>query len=188
MSNSLRPYELQHARLPCPLLSPGVCSNSCPLSRWCYLTTSSSVVPFSSCPQSFLASGSFQMSWLFASGSHSIEALASILPMNIQAWFPLGLTGWISLQSKGISSLLQYHSLKASNFQHSACFVVQLSHLQMTAGKTIALTIQTFVNKVMSLLFNMLSRFVITFLSRSKLLLIFVAAVTIHSGFWSPRK
>ena len=82
MSNCLWPHGLQHARLPCPSLSPGVCSNSCPLSRWCHPTISSSIVPFSSCPQSFPASGSFPMSWLFASGSQSIGASASVLPMN----------------------------------------------------------------------------------------------------------
>ena len=97
MSNSLRPHELQHARPPCPSPSPGVCSNSCPLSWWCHPTISSSVVPFSSHPQSFLVSGSFQMSQLFASGGQSIGALASVLPMNIQGWFLLGLTGLISL-------------------------------------------------------------------------------------------
>ena len=98
VSDSLRPRGLQHARLPCPSLSPGVCSNSCQLSRWCHPTISSSVVPFSSCPQSFPASGSFSMSWLFASGGQSIGASASgsVLPMNIQGGFPSGLTGFIS--------------------------------------------------------------------------------------------
>jgi len=93
--NSLQPHRRQHARLPFPSLSPRVCSNSYPLSWWCHPTISSSVVPFSSCPQSFPASGSFPMSWLFASGGQSIRAsvLASVLPMNIQGWFPLGLTG-----------------------------------------------------------------------------------------------
>ena len=92
------------AKPPCPSLSPRVCSNSCLLSQWCYLTISSSVIPFSSCPQSISASGSFPMSRLFPSGGQSIRALASVLPINIQGWFPLGLTGWISLQSKGPSS------------------------------------------------------------------------------------
>ena len=92
MSNSLQPHGLQHVRLPCPLLSSGVCSNSCPLSRWCHPTISSSVVPLSSCLQSFPASGSFPVSRLFASGGRSIgvSASASVLPMNIQEWFPLG--------------------------------------------------------------------------------------------------
>ena len=96
VSNSLWPRGLQHARLPCRSLSPGACSNSYPLSQWCHPTISSSVVPLSSCLQSFPASGSFQMSQLFASGGQSIgvSALASVLPMNIQDWFPLGWTGW----------------------------------------------------------------------------------------------
>ena len=101
--DSLCPHGLQHARL--PRLSPRVCSNSCPLSQWCHPNISSSVTPFSSCLQSFPASGSFPVSQLFASGGQSIgaSASASVLPMNIQDWFPLGWTGWISLQSKGLS-------------------------------------------------------------------------------------
>ena len=104
MSNSLWPDELQHARLPCPSLSPVVCSNSCPLNQWCHLT---SVVPFSSYLQSFPASVSFPVIWLFASSGQSIggSASASVLLMNIQGWVPLGLTGWISLQSKGPSGV-----------------------------------------------------------------------------------
>ena len=104
-SDSLWPHGLQHTSLPCPPLSPRVCSNSCPLSQWCHPTFSFSVVPFSSCLRSFPASGSFPMSRLFTSGSQSIgaSASASIFPMNIQGWLPLGLTGWISLQSKGLS-------------------------------------------------------------------------------------
>ena len=104
MSDSLRPHELQHARPPCPSPTPGVYSNSCPLSQRCHPTISSSVVPFSSCPQSFPASGSFPMSQLFSSGGQSIgvSASTSVLPMNTQDWSPLGWTGWISLQSKGI--------------------------------------------------------------------------------------
>ena len=100
-----RPHRLQHTRLPCPSPSPGACSNSCPLSRWCHETISSSVFSFSSCLQSFPASGSFPVSWLFTSGADSIgaSASASTLPMNVQDWFPLGLTGLISLQSKGLS-------------------------------------------------------------------------------------
>ena len=97
------------AKPPCPSLSPRVCSNSCLLSQWCYLTISSSVIPFSSCPQSISASGSFPVSRLFPSGGQSIRALASVLPINIQGWFPLGLTGWISLQSKGPSSTTVQH-------------------------------------------------------------------------------
>ena len=114
------------------------------------------------------------MSRLFTSGSQSIgtSASASVLPMNIQGLFPLGLTGLISLQSKGLKSLLQHHSSKASVLQCSAFFIVQFLHLYMTMGKTIALTRQIFVGKVMSLIFNKLSRLVITFLPRSKRLLI----------------
>ena len=103
--DSLWPYGLQHARLPCPSLSPGVCSNLCPLSGWRHPTISSSVVPFSSCPQSFPASESFQMNQLFTSGGQSIgvSASASVLPATIHGWFPLGLTGLISLLSKWLS-------------------------------------------------------------------------------------
>jgi len=172
MSNSLQPHRLQHSRLPCPSPTPRTYSNSCPSHWWCHPTVSSSVIPFSSCLQSFTASGSFPMSQFFTSGGQSIgvSALASVLPMNIQDWFPLGLTGWISLQFKWLStkSLLQHHSSKASFLWHSAFFIVQLSHPYMTTGKTIALTRWTFVGKVMSLLFNTLSRLVIAFLPRSK--------------------
>ena len=105
VSGSLWPHELQHARPPCPSPTPGVHSNPCPVSRWYHPAISSSVIPFSSCPQAFLASGSFRMSQLFASGGQSIRASASalVLPMSIQGWFPLGLTGLISLQFKGLS-------------------------------------------------------------------------------------
>ena len=104
-SDSLWPHEQQHARPPCPSPTPGVHPNSCPLSRWCHSVISSSVIPFSSPLQSFPASGSFQMSQLFPSGGQSIgvPASTSVLPMNIQDWFPLGWTGWISLQYKGLS-------------------------------------------------------------------------------------
>ena len=154
MSNSLQPHGLQYARHPCPPSTPridGFDSNSCPLSWWCHPSILSSVVPFSSCLQTFPTSGSFQMSQLFASGGQSIgvSASASVLPINIQYWFPLGWTGWISLQAKGLSSLLQHHSSKASILWCSAFFIVQLSHLYMTTGKTIALTRWTFVGKVM---------------------------------------
>ena len=141
MSNSLQPHGLQHARLLCPSPTPRAYSNSCPWSQWCHPTISSPIVPFSSCPQSFPASGSFQMSQFFASGGRSIRvsASASVLPKSIQDWFPLGLTGWISLQPKGLKSLLQNHSSKASILWHSAFFIVQLSHPYITTGKTIAL-------------------------------------------------
>ena len=105
VSDSLQPHGLQHARLPCPSPTLGSLSNSCPLNQWCHPTISSSTVPFSSHPQSFPASGSFQMSQLFASDGQStgVLASASVLPMNIQGWFPLGLIGLISVQSKGLS-------------------------------------------------------------------------------------
>ena len=105
VSNSLRPHEPQHTRPPCPSPTPGVHPNSCPLSRWCHPTISSSVFPFFSCLQSFPASRSFQMSQLFASGAQRIgvSAATSVLPMNTQNWSPLGWTGWISLQSRGLS-------------------------------------------------------------------------------------
>ena len=138
---TLRPHGLQHARPPCPSPTPGAYSNSCPLSQWCHPAISSSVVPFSSCPQSLPSSGSFSVNQLFAWGGQSIgvSASASVFPMNTQDWSPLGWTGWISLQSKGLSSLLQHHRSKASIFRHSAFFTVQLSHPYMTTGKTIAL-------------------------------------------------
>ena len=105
VSDSLRPHGLQHTRLPCPSPTPRPCTNSCPLSWWCHPTISSSVIPFSSYLQSFPASGSFPVSQLFASGGQTIgvSASASVLPMNIQDWFPLGWNGWIYLQSKGLS-------------------------------------------------------------------------------------
>ena len=175
LSDSLQPHGLQHARPTCPSPTPGAYSNSCPLSSWCHPTISSSVVPFSSCLQSFPASGSFTMSQLFTSGGQSIgvsaSASASDLQVNIQDWFPLGWTNWILLQSKGLSRVFS-NSSKASMLQCSAFFIAQLSHSYMTTGKTIALTRWTFVGKVMSLLFIMLSRLVITFLPRSKCLLI----------------
>ena len=118
VSNSLRPQGLQHARLPCPSLTPGAYSNSCPKSRWCHPTISSSVIPFSSCLQSFAASGSFRMSQFFASGGQSIgiSASASVLPMNIQDWFPLGWTSWISLQSKGLSRVFSNTTIQKHQF------------------------------------------------------------------------
>ena len=115
MSDSLWLQDQQLTRHPCSSLSPGVCLNSCPLSRWCHPAILSSVSPFSYCPQSFPESGSFPTSWLFTSGVQSIGASvsASVLPMNVQGWFPLRLTGLIFLQSKGHSkSLLQHHNLK----------------------------------------------------------------------------
>ena len=115
--DSLRPHELQHARPPCPSPTPRLHPNPCPLSRWCHPTISSSVVHFSSCPQSFPASGSFQMSQLLARGSQSIGISAStlVLPMNTQDWSPLGWTGWISLQSKGLSRVFSNTTVQKHN-------------------------------------------------------------------------
>ena len=154
------------------------------LSQWCYLTSSSSAAPFSFCLQSVPASGSFPMSWLFVSRGQSIgaSASASVLPMNIQGWFPLGLTGFLSLKSKGLTlkSLIQHHSSKALILRHSAFLMVKLSHPYMTTGKTTALTIQTFVGKVMFLLSNTLSRFVIPrFPSKEQVSFNFTAAATV---------
>ena len=128
--DSLQPCGVQHARLPRPSPSPGVYSNSCPSSWWCHLTISSSVAPFSSCLQFFPASGSSPMSQFFTSGGRSIGASASVLPMNIHGWSPLGWTGWISLHSKGLSSVFcsstvgkhqfsgTQHSLGSSSHSH----------------------------------------------------------------------
>ena len=116
ISNSLWPHGLQHARLPWPSPSPGVCSNSCPLTWWCHPIISSFVAPFFSCPQPFLVSGSFPMSWLFTSGGQSIGTLAPVLPMNIQCWFPLILTGLFSLQSKGLSRVFSSTAIRKHQF------------------------------------------------------------------------
>ena len=118
VSDSLRPHELQYTRPPCLSPTPGVHPNPCPLSRWCHPTISSSVVPFFSCPQSFPASGSFQMSQLSASGGQSIGVWAStaVLPVNTQDWSPLGWTGWISLQSKGLSRVFSNITVQKQQF------------------------------------------------------------------------
>ena len=147
--------------------SLGVSPSSCPSSRWCHPAFSSSVTLFYFCLQSFPASGSFPMSPLFMSGGQSIGVSAStpVLPMNIQDWFPLGWTGLISLLSKGLSRVFSSTTVsKASILQHSAFFLVELSHLHMTTGKTIALTIWTFVSKVMSLLFFFSFTFIFIFI------------------------
>ena len=167
VSDFLWPHGLQHTRLPCPSPFPRACSNSCPLSQWWYPTISSSVVPFSSCFQSFPASGSFLM--LFASGQNiGASVSASVLPINIQDWFPLGRTGWISLQSKGLSRVFSNTTVQKHQFFSAQLSLWPNSHIHtwLTTGKTIALTIWTFVGKVMSLLFNTLPRFIIFFLWR----------------------
>ena len=186
VSDSLWPHGLQHTRPPCPSPTPGVYSNSCPLSWWCHPTISS----FSSHLQSFPASGSFQMSQFFASGGQGIWVSASVLSMNIQDWFPLDWLVWLLAVQGTLKGLLQHHSSKASILQCSAFFIVQILHPYMTTGKTIVLTIWTFVGKVMSLLFNMLSSSVIAFLpksisfpSKEHANFHFVAAVTMCSDF-----
>ena len=161
LSDSLRPHESQHARPPCPSPTPRVHSNSRPSSWWCHPAISSSVVPFSSCPQSLPASESFPMSQVFIPFKEHPGLIS----------FRMDLLDLLAVQGT-LKSLLQHHSSKASILQHSAFFTVQLSYLYVTTGKTIALTRRTFVGKVMSLLFNMLSRLVITFLPRSKRVLI----------------
>ena len=138
MSNSLQPHGLQDTRIPCLSLSPRVCSISCPLNQWCYPVISSSVTPFSSCPPSFPASGSFPRSWLFASGGQSIgaSASASVLPMNTQCWFPLELTVLISLLLKGLeSSPAQFQNI------NSLMLSLMVQHPYMTTKKVTVLTI-----------------------------------------------
>ena len=188
MSSSWWPHRLQYARLLCRSPTPGTCSNSCPSSWWCHPTISSSVVSFSSCPQSLPASGSFPMSQFFASGGQSIRAStsASIFPMNIQDWFPLRFTGLISLQTNGLSRVF-FNTTVWKHLWGSAFFMIPLSHPYMTTGKTIALTRWTFVSKVMSMLSNMLSRFITAFLSRSKHLLFHGCSHHLQ-WFWSPPK
>ena len=172
VSDSLWLHGLQHPGF--PSLSLGLCSNSCPLSRWCHPTISSSVVPFSFHLQSFPPSGTFPMSQFFASGGQSIGASASVIPVNIQGWFPLGWTDLISLVSRGLSKVFSNTTVQKHQFLRClAFFMVQLSHSYMTTGKTMALIIQNFASKVMSLLFNILSRYVIAFLLKSKNFFIF---------------
>ena len=171
MPNSLWPHGLQRNRLPGPSLSPRVCSNSCPLSWWCHPTISSSVVPFSSYHQSVPVSGSFWMSqlhirwpkyWSFSFSISSPNEYSGLISFWID-WFDL-----LAVQET-LKSFLQHYNSKASILQCSAVFMIQLSHPCMTTGNTIALIRQIFVGKVMALLFNMLSRLVITFLPRVRL-------------------
>ena len=188
MSDSLQPHGLQHARLPCPSPTPGDCSNWCPSSRWYHPTISSSVIPFS-CLQPFPASGSFPMGQFFTSDGQSIGAAASasVLPMNIQDWFPLGLTGLISLSprdSEESSLTPQFKSI--NSLALSFLYGSTLTSIHATE-KTIALARWTFVGKVTSLLFNMLSRLAIAFLPRSKRLLNSWGSHHLQ-WFWSPEK
>jgi len=131
VSDCLQPHELQHARLPCSSPTPGACSNSCPLNWWCHPTISSSVVPFSSCLQSFPASGSFPISQFFAAGGQSIgvTASASVLPVNIQDWSPLGLTGLISLLSKGLSRVFSNTTVQKHQFFSAQIYLWSNCHI-----------------------------------------------------------
>ena len=174
LSDSLWPHGPQHARPSCPSPTPGVYSNSCPLSQ-VHPTISSSVVPFSSHLQSFPASGSFQMSQFFAAGGQSIgvSALSSVLPRNTQDWSPLGWAGWISLPFKRLSRVSSNTTVQNHQFFSTQLSLLSNSHIHTwLTWKTTALTRWTFVDKLMSLLFNMLSRLVIAFLPKSKCLLI----------------
>ena len=188
MSDSLQPNGLCNERLPCPSPTPRTCSNSHPLSQWCNPTILFSIVPFSSCLQPFPASGSFPMTQFFALGGQSIgdSASISILPRNIQNW-SLGWTGWISFQSKGLSRVfsnttVRKHQSSVLSFLYTPTLTSIHDH-----WKNHSLTTWIFVGKVMSLLFNKLSRLVIALLPRSKHLLI----SWLHSQsawFWSPQK
>ena len=171
MSNSLWLHELQHARLTCPSLSPWVCSNSCPLSQWCHPTLSSSIAPFSSCPQSFPASGSFLTNQLFVSGE-GLEIQLQHSPSNEYSGlisFRINRLDLLAVQ-KALSKVFSSTTVWKHQFlsaQPSLWF--QLSHPHMTTDKAIVWTIGTFVCKVMSLLFNMLSRFVIAFFQGARI-------------------
>ena len=164
VSDSLWPHESQHTRAPCPSPTPGAYSNTCPLSRWCHPTISSLDTLFS-CPQSFPASGSFPMNWLFTSGGQSVGAStsASVLPMNIQGWFPLGLTCLISLQSKGLSRVSSNITVWKHQFfstQPSLCSIHSLTSIH-DYWKNHSFDKRLFAGKVVSQLFNTLSRFII---------------------------
>ena len=174
VSNHLQPHKWQRARLPCPSLFPGVCSNSWSLSWWCYSTIAFSVIPLLLCLQSFPASESFSMSQLFASCGQSIAASASPsnLPMNIKGWFPLGLTGLVSLLSKELSRVFSSTTVWKHQFCGAQPSLWSNSQIHTwLPEKTIALTIRTLVAKVISLPFKTLSRFVVALLPRGKPLL-----------------
>ena len=179
MSDSLWLHGLQHTRLPCPSPTPEACSNSCPLSWWCHPTFSSSVTPFSSRLQSFPASESFPVSQLFSSGGQTIgaSASASVLLMNIQSSFPLGWTGWISLQSKRLLRVFSNTTVQKYQFFGTQPSLWSNSHIHSWLLEKPQLWLVAncgcyFVGKVISLLFNMLSRLVIAFLPRNKSLFI----------------
>ena len=188
VSDSTQPHGLQYTRLPCPS-SPIAYSNSCPLSRWCYPTISSSIVPFSSHLQSFPASGCFLLSHFFTSCDQRTWFCFIISPSNVYSGLISFRMDWLNLLAvQGtLKGLLQHHSSKASILQRSAFFIVQFLHPYMTTGKTKVLTRLTFVGKVISLLFNMLSMLVITS-SKEQASFNFMAAVTICSVFGAPQK
>ena len=189
MSDSLQPHGLQHTRFPCPSPTPRANSNSCPSHWWYHPTISSSVIPFSFCPQSFPASGSFPMSQFCASGGQStgVSASASVLPMNHSGLFSFRMD-WLDFLAvqETLNSLLQYHSSKASILWCSAFFIVQLSHPCMTTEKTI-LWLDGLCWQSNVLLFNMLSRLVIAFLPKSKHLLISWLQSP-SAVIWEPKK
>ena len=149
VSNSLQPHGLKHARLLWPSPTPGAYSNSCPSSQWYHSTISSSVILFSFRLQSFPASGSYPVSQFFASGGQStgVSAWASVLSKNIQAWFPLGWTGWISMLSKGLSTVFSNTTVQKHQFISAHLSILQISESHMTTRKTIALTRQTLASK-----------------------------------------
>ena len=184
VSNSLRPHKPQHARPPCPSPAPGVHPDSCPLSRWSTPTISSSVVP--SPPDLSLSQHQGLFKWV--SSPHQV---ANVLEFQLQHHpglisFRMDWLDLLAVQGT-LKTLLQYHSLEASILRRSAFFTVQLSHPYMTTGKTIALTRRTFVDRVMSLLFNMLSRLVINFPSKEQASFNFMASITIHSDFGAQK-
>ena len=146
VSNSLWPHELQRARFPCPSPTPRACSNSCPLIQWCYPTISTSVVPFSCCLQSFQALGSFPVSQFFTSGGQGVGVSASawVFPLNIQDWSPLGWTGWISLQSKGLLRVFSNTTFQKHLFFGAQLSLYSYSYIHTWLGKTIALTRWTY--------------------------------------------
>ena len=189
VSDTLQPHGLQHARPPCPSPTPRVHSNSCPLSWWCHPAISSSVIPVFSHLKSFPASVFSNESvlhirwpkyWSFSFSISPSNEYSGLIPFRMD-WLDL-----LAVQGT-LKSLLQHHSSKASILQCSGFFIVQLSHPYMTTGKTIALARWTFVDKIMSLLFNMLSRLVITFLPRSKCFLIHDCSQHLQ-WLWSPKK
>ena len=184
MSNSLRAHGLQLAKPPCLSPTPRVYSNSCPLSRWCHPTISSSVVPFSSCLQSFPASGSFQMSQFFTSGGQSVgvSASVSVLAMNIQDWSPLGWTGWISLQSKGLSRVFSNTTVQKHQFFGTQLSLWSNSHIHIWLLEKQWLWLYGLLSATRCL-FNILSRFIIAFPPREKTSFTFMTEVTVLSDF-----